>query len=119
MSNELTPAEIVAVKLLGWTRENNPLYPDEREYSHPSGSFHTIGGELNGTGCGEVGAEDFPDFIDNYAAWYWIRRVEDALDKKGLIARYLVHLCHHKFVLRATVPQRLEAAIRVIEEVGL
>ena len=117
MNNEMTPAEIVAVKLLGWS-----LRPDDggqKCYEHLSGSVHFVGGELDGCGMGQCGGEDFPDFIDNYAAWYWIRRVEDALDERGLIARYLVHLCHHKFVLRATVPQRLEAAIRVIEEAGL
>lgn len=120
MSNERTPAEVIAVKLLGWKATEAPsgLLKSNRYYSHP---------DL----CGFVGVADsytdtrwlregeWPDFTDERLAWYWIRRVEDALDKKGLIARYLVHLCHHKFVLRATVPQRLEAAIRVIEEARL
>jgi hypothetical protein len=115
MNKELTPAEIVAVKLLGWEPYHSE---DGRAYKLDGYAVIYVGNDPEPY-VGRTPKGNWPDFTDDRLAWYWIRRVEDALDEKGLIARYLVHLCHHKFVLRATVPQRLEAAIRVIEEAGL
>ena len=132
----MTPAEIVAVKLFGWRATEAPsgLLKSNRYYSHP---------DL----CGFVGVADsytdtrwlregeWPDFTDERLAWYWIRRVEDALAEKGLIDEYVLNLWRSRVhgdewiaksaspdwvnILRATAPQRLEAAIRVVEEAGL
>ncbi len=115
MNKELTPAEIVAVKLLGW----KPYTDNDEDYQH----FRIFS-----DGKPWCSVCDLPDFTDERLSWYWIRRVEDALRERKLLMEYYdaLRLASFGFCdsdvfweFRATVPQRLEAAIRVIEEAGL
>ena len=119
----MTPAEIVAVKLLGWKPIATPDCCDasQRWYQQER---HQIGVLSDGR-C-TVKTTVWPDFTDERLAWYWIRRVEDALRAldKDLFDDYMLYVtrkCDYdrRDAWLATVPQRLEAAIRVIEEAGL
>jgi hypothetical protein len=118
----ITPEEAIAMKLLGWTpiKDMTPYDKGLRGYSHAEhgNAF------LTGTGCpmwrcGGYHSE-FPDFTDDRLKWYWIRRMEDALAERGLLWQYfnaLNRLCGESpRCLRATAEQRVEAALKALEE---
>ena len=127
----MTPEEIVATKLLGWERG----VEDDGQvvYLHKeSGSVHYFGGELDGCGMGQINGADFPDLSN----WNDIRRMEDALAKKGLSAKYYSTITASvefnalesfadnaakllSALSQATPEQRVQAALRVIEAAGL
>jgi len=111
----MTPAEIVAVKLFGY----KPIVELRKgDWTH---------GHLFSDGRAYGSHEAMPDFRNDQIQWHSIRRVEDAIWEKGLSFEYRNVLWKTKidrewdyeYQMRATVPQRLEAAIRVIEEAGL
>ena len=126
----MTPEEIIATKLLGWERG----VEDDGQvvYLHKeSGSVHYFGGELDGCGMGQINGADFPDLSN----WNDIRRMEDALAEKGLSAKYystitasvefnaLESFADNAIKLlsalsQATPEQRVQAALKVIEEAG-
>lgn len=128
----LTATEIIATRLLSWTyiREED----GSKLYTHPTGSSQYVGGDLDGTGAGQINGADWPD-LEN---WNDIRRMEDALAERWLLGAYLSKIYVDEnaewyanyghsptllfaayYALRATPAQRVAAAIRVIEEEGL
>jgi hypothetical protein len=129
MSNELTPAEVLATKLFGWKCDDskNNLPERDREYSRISDAGYTQWACIKIERGEEIfGERSWPDFTDERLAWYWIRRVEDALRAldKDLFDDYMICVtrkCDYdrRDAWLATVAQRLEAATRVIKEAGL
>ena len=87
----MTPEEIVATKLLG----------------------------------AEVDEHGFSRLYFNPDDWNDIRRMEDALAEKGLFSQYYMELACATpaggtyWDTRATAEQRVQAALKVIEEAGL
>jgi hypothetical protein len=119
----MTPAEIIATKLLGWERlpVDPPIYTkglsevaveDGEEYRRDWDPSHT-----------------WPDLSD----YNCIRRMEDALAEKGLMEGSPSEPSYTRMLrrivgpdqsdccvgLRATPEQRVAAALKVIEEAGL
>jgi len=109
---QLTDAEILATKLLGW-ESIPPEFDEARAYYHnkfgpayvfPDGSW--------------TGASEWPNLAD----WNTIRRIEDAIWGKGRAYsdRYIAYLtwsCEYdrRLTLRGTQEQRVAAALRVSE----
>jgi hypothetical protein len=132
MSNELTPAEVIAVKLFGWEPIETPTGFNRqlRWYDSPT-EMIMVGVDQHG--IAKTINTNWPDFTDERLAWYWIDLVQRELAARGLIygtpakPSYIRELRRiygtddgdAMVYLLATVPQRLEAAIRVIEESGL
>ena len=126
-ANQMTPEEIIATKLLGWERGAED--DGQVVYLHKeSGSVHYFGGELDGCGMGQLNGADFPDLSN----WSDIRRMEDALEtdehyleyRKALLAETESAIAMNDYmdwyrILRATPEQRVQAALKVIEEAGL
>jgi hypothetical protein len=108
----MTPAEIIAVRLLGW----EPISVEDIGYPH-SKAYRSIDDRFYRN---ENIDEIFPAFDDEVDKWYFIRRMEDALAERGLIWQYfnaLNALCSESpRCLRATAEQRVQAAMRVLEE---
>jgi hypothetical protein len=121
----MNPAEIIATKLFHWFRHQNGT-----AYTHgPSGRIFFPDDAMEYP-------EDWPDLTD----WNDIRRMEDALAERGLLAAYKCQLSWiwdkesglqppgftwkaagliEDVMLRATPEQRVAAALKVIKEAGL
>lgn len=120
MTPQLTPAEVVATKLFGW----------ERLLDQCPTTWHSARHFSDGKPYVSL-TRGFPDFTTDVCKWYWIRQLEDALTERGLGKAYAKALvARFDFIddtfdavvvpcLRATVEQRLAAAVRVLEEAGV
>lgn len=130
MSN-ITNVERVAVALFSW-KKREPLEGwIGRWYEHDDGLIVVVaenGEASKGTG------EYWPDFTDEIRAPYWCDRMQRELAKRGLLGKYAMHLdaltvtppdgdllltWRESVCLLSFPAQRLEAAVRVIEEEGL
>jgi hypothetical protein len=104
----MTPAEIIATKLLGWFRHQNGT-----AYTHGSS------GRIFFPDDAMEYPEEWPDLSD----WNDIRRIEDALAERRLLVPYFFELqtdeCEWPEALRANAEQRVAAALKMIEEAGL
>jgi len=109
----MTPAEIIATKLLGWFR-------------HQKGTAYTHGS--SGRIFFPDDAMEYPEEWPHLSDWNDIRRMEDALAEKGLMVQYanaLWKLCpsegdwEYNYQLLAIPDQRVAAALKVIKEAGL
>jgi hypothetical protein len=121
----MNPAEIIATKLFHWFR-------------HQNGTAYTHGS--SGRIFFPDDAMEYPEEWPVLTNWNDIRRMEDALAEKGLLAKYHHSLwencaledwqwveytnpyfpCLNKYMpLRATAEQRVAAALKVIKEAGL
>ncbi len=144
MPTEMTDTEKIAVGLFGWGdgRKVEPEWdgPNAKKVYEKNGQ--EVFAYTDGTCSGEFRpSSEWPDFTDDRLKWYWIRRVEDALAEKRLLTAYVTQLdalaagtdewraqketgavsdsalqWREYHILRATVEQRLAAALRVIEE---
>jgi hypothetical protein len=132
----MTPAEIIATKLLDFDALQHLNDAHENCYLHrPSSNVASVNPKTGHLTVSWEGCEEWPDLAD----WNDIRRMEDALAKKGLGAQYACALVaslrdavlaclgdqdieasafHLVSVpcLRATAEQRVAAALKVISE---
>lgn len=125
MSTQLTPAEIIAVKLFGWKFEGAGFNFNGKVYSRNGQRAN-----INPDGSRRFDPTRYwPEVTD----WNWIRRMEDELAAKGLLEAYMLRLDGEFTVkaseplpgtcmtwqsfamLRATVEQRIAAAVKVLE----
>lgn len=131
MSN-ITNTEIVACKLFGWRVGSLSEYSRlEQQGKRPRYKWKNVNDDVL-----LLGETDWPNFTDERLAPYWRDRLEDALCSKAMWSAYEKALLRivlddagYKgiedtapslyLMLRAKPAQRLEAAVRVLDEVGL
>jgi hypothetical protein len=128
----VTPTEILAVRLFGWVPCEAPSGEAHRGYRWYEQFINT--GVYNIVGLDDMhiwwGRAHWPDFTD----WNWIRRMDEELEKRDLMERYLDTLLamldpnydykayqdvaqHCSNVLLCTTDQRIAAALKVLGEV--
>jgi len=132
----MNPAEIIATKLFGWQLGGSPGCYVKEASSVCLNNDGSVGEWFAPPSARKDQLHDWPNLAD----WNDIRRMEDALTEKGLLAKYHHSLwencapedwqwveyanpyapCLNKYMpLRATAEQRVAAALKVIEGDGL
>ena len=120
MSEQLTDAEMIATRLLGWV-----LHKAGTDFRRGAAHAHRFNAEgdpddnifyRNADPCA-----DWPDLTD----WRGIRRMEEEIAKRYLLDEYDDHLNliagnqTHQYAYTATAEQRVQAALRLIESENL